>query len=135
MGEKGSGFIHSLATFIFHAAKDKGIEQETAEGLVSMHQLNGSGKRKRPAVDILSDEVNALVLHESDMLAPVIKKKYPRGAGEVNLRSIEADSAAQTLAEEVDRMVSQDVYENLPDVKGKRVLKEITDEIIKRNNW
>ena len=134
MGEKGTTHTRVAAAFITRAAKEKGRLQEVAQGLTDAHELNASGKGHKP-FDVLDSQTRALVVDELEKLDPAAKKHLGKSGGYVNLTSSEADPVIQSLAERVDHLVSGILRRWLPEERRKRVLQEIQDEIIKRNNW
>lgn len=134
MSEKGSPFINILAALIFHSAKEKGMEEEVAEGLVAAHQLNDAGGRHEP-LRVMKPRVRKLVEHEVDGADGAVESLGLTGIGHVRLKDRRAGPAVQSLAERVDHHVSERKRRTNRVTRARQVLQEIQDEIIKKNGW
>jgi hypothetical protein len=135
MGEKGSTFIGVLSSFIFGSAQDQHMEEEVVEGLVSAHTLNVEGK---PPLNVLKPKVKKLVTHEVVNVNPVAKAKLKGGGGFVDFLSPNSGPAVQSLAERVDRRVSQDKLDKGstdPVEIAKKAMRDAADEVVKRAGW
>lgn len=134
MGEKATTHTRIVATSLVHAASEQGKSRGLVQNLVDAHTLSGAGKKHKP-FDALKPDMRALIEGELKKLDPAARKHLKAAGGYVDFTSREADPQLQTLAERVDKIVSNNVYENLPEVKARRTVQEIIAEIIKRNNW
>ncbi len=134
MSEKGTPFINILAALIFHSAKEKGVADDTVGGLTAAHQLNTAGGKHQPFA-VMKPKIRNLVEHEVDGVDTAVENLGVKNIGHVKLKSTTAGPAVQALAARVDYHVSERKRRNDPVAKAKRIVQEIEDEIIKKNNW
>lgn len=131
MGEKSGLFDRILAKFIFYKARDEGLEREAALGLISGHTLNTD---TNTSLDALAEPVKSLIKGEAKKVYNAANK-LKSNSGQVDLTKAGAGKQIQTVAEEVDALVSSKIYRNIPEVKARETLKQIQDEIVKKNGW
>jgi len=125
-GEKNSTvFDRVLAAFLFHKAKDNGLQRKVTQGLVSGHTLHTDTNTPLIA---LGEPVGSLIRDEARKVynaATNLKSK----SGQVDLNAAGTGMRLQGVAGQVDKIVSSKIYRNLPKVKARRILKAGWDKL------
>lgn len=131
MGETSTLFDRILSKFIFYKARDRGLGREVTQGFISGHTLHTDSNKP---LEALAEPVGSLIREEARKVYKAANNVKSQ-SGQVDLNAAGTGKSLQSVAAEVDRKVSDRIYRNIPRVKARRVLQEIQDEIIKKNNW
>ena len=138
MSRRTTPFISVVVQMMLLTLENRGERMDLVNQLMSAHQENNSGYRDNTLLDTLRPDMRQKlepVLRQIDSEWQRTHQGRDKG-GYVNLLSAEAHAHLQDLAEKADHVMSNDVYEHLPDVRRRRILEEIHRDLHERNiDW
>lgn len=132
MSEKSTPFTKVLSAFLIHKADETDGATQLAQDLVTAHQMN---VQEIPPLAPIDPKRRKNIEDEMKKVNPVAKRILKGGGGYVDFTKKGSGSQVQTLAEDVDRLVSARMLKGTKEERAKSLVQEILEGIAKRNGW